>query len=69
MLVIQQQKHKCESPDPNHVALRTNDLLEKIVQEVNGQQVGVKEKPALEKLGGEENKKQIESSFGKQDHS
>lgn len=42
-----------ESPDLNHVALRTNDTLEQTVEEVNGQQMGVKEKPMLGKLGRE----------------
>lgn len=57
MLVIQQGKHICDSPDPNSVALSANDALEKTVEEVNGQQMGVKEKPTLEKLGGEGDKK------------
>lgn len=40
------------------------------MEEVNGQQMGVKEKPTLEKLGGEGEKKTwTESSFCKQDHS
>lgn len=63
MLVIQQGKCICESPDPKSIA------LEKTEEEVNGQQMEVKEKCTLEKLGGEKDKKQIESSFCKQDHS
>jgi len=50
--VIQQGKHTCESGGSNHVALRTNDTLEKLEEEVNGQQMGVKEKSTLENLGG-----------------
>lgn len=43
----------CESPDSDHVTLRMHDTLEKLVEEVIGWQMGMKEKPTLENLGGE----------------
>lgn len=47
-----------------------NDTSEKIVEEVKGQQMGLKEKPTLEKPEGERVKKHREKVlFRKQDHS